>query len=132
MSEKTFEQELAEFRQSIADYDKADFLGSLVRCAKEGIDVLGKLTKINSDPEALRQFEVTLSDGLTNLVNRALANKPLYRRAVLTAITFGSATLVQEAAKYIGRSDAFIAEHVMPFFTEGEKFCHDGRIAFGG
>ena len=132
MADKTIAQEIEEFRLSITEYDKTDFLASASRCAREGMDVLGKIVALENNPAAVDELATAIGSGMNQFIDKALADRPLMKRGAKMALPLIVPELIEQGAKYIGKTDEFIEAHILPFFVEGEKFCHAGRVAFGG
>lgn len=129
---KTVTQEITEFQVAVQAYDKSDLMGSAVRITREGMDVIGKLAQIDDDPAVLNEFADAVTDVVSAFVGDALQGRPFMRNSAKAAIPFVVPALVQEAAKYVGKTDAFVDAHVLPFFSGMEQIGHDGRVAFGG
>lgn len=129
---KTVTQEINEFVDAIRGYDATDIMASVVRCVREGIDVVGRITNINDDPANLTELADALSDAAQDFVAKALAGRPLLKGGAQAALPLVVPALVAEAAKRTVTVDAFIEAHVLPLLSQGESFCHDARVAFGG
>lgn len=129
---KTVTQEINEFVDAIRTYDETDIMGSLVRCVREGIDVVGRIVNINDDPANLTELADALADAAQDFVAKALAGRPLLKGGAQAALPLVVPALVAEAAKRTDDVDAFIEAHVLPLLAQAEQFCHDARVAFGG
>lgn len=132
MADKTITQEISEFRDAIKTYDPANVSASLHRCVDEGFDVIGKIVNLDDSPEVIAELGDSVSDALSDFLDKALASRPFARNGAKLAVSFAVPSLINEAATYTGTAEAFWDEKIEPVLAEVESLIHGIRLDMAG